>query len=84
MELGWFYSGRQIARYVPSRVTSLKPPRSKLTNPWTIVRSLDKHQWSMFLVGWLSWAWDAFDFFTVSLCCRSFGMTLPRITDTSQ
>jgi len=68
MELGWFYSGGQIARYIPGRITTLKPPRSKLTNPWTIIRSLDSHQWSMFLIGWLSWAWDAFDFFTVSLC----------------
>jgi SHS family lactate transporter-like MFS transporter len=67
MELGWFYSPRQIARYFPSRFTSLKPPRQKLGNPWTIIKQLDKHQWSMFLCGWLSWAWDAFDFFTVSL-----------------
>lgn len=31
------------------------------------MRQLDRHQWLMFLVGWFGWAWDAFDFFTVSL-----------------
>lgn len=67
MELGWFYSPRQIAAYIPGRVTSLKPPRTKLKNPWAIVRMLDAHQWAMFGVGFISWTWDAFDFFTVSL-----------------
>lgn len=28
---------------------------------------LDRHQWLMFLAGFLGWTWDAFDFFTVSL-----------------
>lgn len=67
MELGWFYSPQQIARYIPSRVTSLKPPRTKLKNPWKVVRMLDRHQWAMFGVGFAAWTWDAFDFFTVSL-----------------
>lgn len=71
MELGWFYSPRQIAHYFPSRITSLKPPRAKLDNPWKIIRQLDSHQWAMFCCGLLSWAWDAFDFFTVSLTCQS-------------
>lgn len=67
MELGWFYSPRQIAKYIPGRVTSLRPPRTKLRNPWAIVRLLDGHQWAMFGIGFVSWTWDAFDFFTVSL-----------------
>ena len=71
MDAGWFYSPSQIARYIPSRITSLKPPRNKVTNPWKIIRSLDSHQWNMFLVGWAGWTWDAFDFFTVSLCRKS-------------
>ena len=67
MDGGWFYSLDQIARYIPSRVTSLKPPSAKVKNPWTIVRSIDAHQWNMFFVGFAGWTWDAFDFFTVSL-----------------
>ena len=68
MENGWFYSPRQILHYFPSRFTSLKPPRTKLKDPWTIVKSIDRHQWALFGIGFWSWTWDAFDFFTVSLC----------------
>ncbi|KXT03684.1 hypothetical protein AC578_5169 [Pseudocercospora eumusae] len=67
MEAGWFYSPKQILQYIPSRVTSLKPPRSTLKDPYTILRQLDRHQWALFAIGFVSWAWDAFDFFTVSL-----------------
>ncbi|EXJ59258.1 MFS transporter, SHS family, lactate transporter [Cladophialophora yegresii CBS 114405] len=67
MAAGWFYSPRQIARYLLTRPTSLKPPRSHVRNPYTILKELDKHQWLMFLAGFLGWTWDAFDFFTVSL-----------------
>ncbi|KAK5109127.1 hypothetical protein LTR62_007489 [Meristemomyces frigidus] len=68
MEAGWFYSSRQIAHYFPSRFTSLKPPQTKLKNPIAVLRQLDGHQWNMFFIGFSAWAWDAFDFFTVSLC----------------
>ena len=74
MEAGWFYSGRQIRHYFPSRFTSLKPPKTKLKNPYAVLRQLDAHQvsqnqreigasaditqWNMFLVGFAAWAWD--------------------------
>lgn len=67
MAAGWFYSPSQIKRYFLTRVTSLKPPRTKLGNPYRILKELDKHQWLMFAAGFLGWTWDAFDFFTVSL-----------------
>ncbi|KAK5719454.1 hypothetical protein LTR15_007978 [Elasticomyces elasticus] len=68
MRAGWFYSGSQIARYFPSRVTSLTHfPRLEFKDPYKILRQLDRHQWNMFAVGFAAWAWDAFDFFTVSL-----------------
>ncbi|KAK4542483.1 hypothetical protein LTR36_006735 [Oleoguttula mirabilis] len=67
MALGWFYSPSQVLHYFPSRVTSLKPPRAQLKNPYAILRQLDAHQWNMFFVGFAAWAWDAFDFFTISL-----------------
>jgi len=53
MAAGWFYSPKQIARYFPARVTSLKPPGTKLKNPITILKQLDRHQWNMFLVGFV-------------------------------
>lgn len=68
MAAGWFYSPQQIKRYFLTRIPSLQPPRTKLRNPIHILRELDKHQWLMFLAGFLGWTWDAFDFFTVSLC----------------
>lgn len=68
MAAGWFYSPQQIKRYLLTRVTSLRPPRAKLRRPLHILRELDRHQWLMFLAGFLGWTWDAFDFFTVSLC----------------
>ncbi|SMR45120.1 unnamed protein product [Zymoseptoria tritici ST99CH_3D1] len=68
MEAGWFYSGHQIRRYFSTRLTSLRPPRAALKNPWEIVRELDGHQWAMFGVSFAAWTWDAFDFFTVGLC----------------
>jgi SHS family lactate transporter-like MFS transporter len=67
MAAGWFYSPSQIGRYLLSRPTSLKPPLTRLRNPISILKELDRHQWLMFLVGYLGWTWDAFDFFTVSL-----------------
>lgn len=67
MELGWFYSPRQIARYFATRISTLKPPRNEIRNPITVLKELDSHQWLLFLVGFLGWTWDAFDFFTVSL-----------------
>ncbi|KAI7215083.1 sugar transporter family protein [Hortaea werneckii] len=68
MRAGWFYSPSQIVRYALSRIPTLKPPRTKLKNPYTVLRQLNKHQWNMFAVGWAAWVWDSFDFFTVSLC----------------
>lgn len=68
MANGWFYSPAQIKKYALTRISSLKPPQTKLRNPIHILRQLDKHQWLMFSAGFLGWTWDAFDFFTVSLC----------------
>lgn len=68
MAAGWFYSPEQIKRYFATRITALRPPRTKLRNPVHVLRDLDRHQWLMFSVGFLSWVWDAFDFFTVSIC----------------
>ncbi|TGJ84241.1 hypothetical protein E0Z10_g4512 [Xylaria hypoxylon] len=68
MAAGWFYSPQQIVRYFVSRPASLKPPKTKLRNPIHVLKDLDRHQWLMFSVGFLSWTWDSFDFATVLLC----------------
>jgi hypothetical protein len=60
MAAGWFYSPEQIKRYILTRPTSLKPPRTKLRNPVAVLKELDRHQWLMFLAGFLGWTWDAF------------------------
>ncbi|KAJ5117597.1 carboxylic acid transporter [Penicillium atrosanguineum] len=67
MRSGWFYSPAQIFRYLCSRPTSLKPPKAKFENPIRILGRLNRHQWLMFLCGFIAWVWDAFDYFTVSL-----------------
>ncbi|KAI9707899.1 MAG: hypothetical protein M1820_004505 [Bogoriella megaspora] len=67
MAAGWFYSPKQIVRYLLTRPTSLKPPRARLGNIIRILGELDRHQWLMFTAGFIAWTWDAFDFFTVSL-----------------
>ncbi|KAF2968763.1 hypothetical protein GQX73_g4789 [Xylaria multiplex] len=68
MAAGWFYSRKQIARYLATRPSSLKPPKTKLRNPIHVLRDLDRHQWLMFSIGYISWTWDTFDFATVTLC----------------
>lgn len=84
MALGWFYSPSQIRRYILTRPTTLKPPRSSLRNPISILRELDNHQWQMFAIGFIGWTWDAFDFFTVSLCvteiAKDFGVANSQVT----
>lgn len=84
MAAGWFYSTEQVGRYLLTRPTSLKPPGTKLRNPIAVLRELDKHQWLMFLVGFLGWTWDAFDFFTVSLTvteiAEDFGKTNAQVS----
>ncbi|EGD92179.2 hypothetical protein H112_00253 [Trichophyton rubrum D6] len=79
MAAGWFYSPEQIQRYFMTRVSSLKPPKTELKNPYRILCELDSHQWLMFGVGFIAWVWDAFDFFTVSLTiteiATEFGVT---------
>ncbi|KAJ5115999.1 hypothetical protein N7456_000347 [Penicillium angulare] len=67
MAAGWFYSPSQISRYFATRITSLKPPKNKLRNPYAVLRELTSHQWLMFAAGFLGWTWDSFDFFSVSM-----------------
>lgn len=65
-------------RYLATRLPTLKPPMNKAPNPFRLVRLLNKQQWLFFLVGFLGWTWDAFDFFTVSLTVSDLAETFEK------
>ena len=56
-----------FGHYLTTRVPSLKPPMNKAPNPFKLLGLLNTQQWLFFLVAFIAWSWDAFDFFTVSL-----------------
>ncbi|CCH43459.1 Carboxylic acid transporter protein [Wickerhamomyces ciferrii] len=62
-----------ITEYLKTRVTTLIPTREELQkekealNPFPALKQMTWKQWQFFLVGFLAWTWDAFDFFTVSM-----------------
>ncbi|KAJ5948735.1 Major facilitator superfamily domain general substrate transporter [Penicillium verhagenii] len=56
-----------IGRYIATRIPTLVPPMNPAPNPFRALTLLNRQQWLFFLVGFLGWSWDAFDFFTVSL-----------------
>lgn len=59
-----------IAQYFATRLPTLRPPMNRAPNPFRLLRMLNRQQWLFFLIGFLGWTWDAFDFFTVSLVRR--------------
>lgn len=56
-----------IVQYFATRIPTLKPPMAKAPNPIRLLGMLSSQQWMFFLVAFLGWTWDAFDFFTVPL-----------------
>ena len=56
-----------IGTYIATRIPTLKPPMNKAPNPFKLLAMLSFQQWMFFLVAFIAWTWDAFDFFTVSL-----------------
>ena len=73
-----------VGRYLATRLPTLKPPMAKAPNPFKLLRLLNAQQWLFFLVAFLAWSWDAFDFFTVSLTVselsKQFDKTTAQIT----
>ena len=71
------YVQRKAARCLPVQGV-------KLINPYKALAQLNRHHWLMFWVGFLGWTWDAFDFFTVSLCvteiAKDFGVKNSDVT----
>ena len=65
-------------RYAATRLSTLKPPMTKAPNPIRLLRLLNTQQWLFFLVAFLAWSWDAFDFFTVSLTVTDLAKTFDK------
>ncbi|KAI1255649.1 hypothetical protein MGN70_002764 [Eutypa lata] len=74
------YHGMSPARYLATRVSSLKPPMAKAPNPIKLIRMLTRQQWAFFAIAFLAWTWDAFDFFTVSLTVHGLSETFDKTT----
>ncbi|KIX05199.1 uncharacterized protein Z518_06071 [Rhinocladiella mackenziei CBS 650.93] len=73
-----------VAKYAATRFTTLKPSMDKAPNPFKLLALLNTQQWLFFLVAFIAWSWDAFDFFTVSLTvsdlAEDFGKSNTDIT----
>ncbi len=78
------YEHMSVGRYLATRLPTLKPPMRRAPNPFKLLAMLNFQQWMFFLVGFIAWTWDAFDFFTVSLTvtplAEQFGKTSTDIT----
>ena len=81
---GFSHRHMSVREYAVTRFTSLKPPMAKAPNPIRLLLMLNRQQWLFFLVAFIAWTWDAFDFFTVSLTvtdlAETFGKTNADIT----
>ncbi|KEZ42249.1 hypothetical protein SAPIO_CDS6105 [Scedosporium apiospermum] len=64
--------------YLRTRVTTLRPPMHKVSNPIPLLRMLTGRQWAFFAVALSAWTWDALDFFTVSLTVTDLAKDLHR------
>lgn len=73
-----------VGEYAATRLSTLKPPMAKAPNPFKLLAMLNTQQWMFFLVAFIAWSWDAFDFFTVSLTvsdlAEDFGKSNTDIT----
>jgi len=73
-----------IKHYLITRLTSLAPPLTRIPNPFHLLGLLNTQQWLFFLVAFLGWTWDSYDFFTVTLVlpelARTFGQSKSDIT----
>jgi len=73
-----------IKNYFITRFTTLIPTREELRlekegiNPFPALRCMKWRQWQFFIVGFLAWTWDAFDFFAVSLNVSAIAQDLNK------
>lgn len=81
-----------IKSYFASRIPSLFVSKEELRqvkwseffNPFSVLSEMNFRQWNYFIVGFLGWTWDAFDFFAVSLnvpaIAKDFGVSNTDVT----
>lgn len=67
-----------VKHYLTTRLTTLAPPLTRIPNPFHLLRLLNTRQWLFFLVAFLGWTWDSFDFFTVTLILPELAATFDR------
>jgi SHS family lactate transporter-like MFS transporter len=70
----------QIARYLTTRFTTLIPPLTVPENPLKLLRTLNRQQTSFFMVAFLAWTWDTFDFCAVILNIVTIANTYQKPT----
>ncbi|KAI9770896.1 MAG: hypothetical protein M1840_002600 [Geoglossum simile] len=61
------FDSKSIGHYAATRFSTILPAFDPAPNPIKLLGMLNLQQWLFFLVAFLAWSWDAFDFFTVSL-----------------
>lgn len=71
-------AGMTAGQYLASRAPTLRPAMAPLANPFKTLALLNRQQWLFFLVGFLAWALDAMDFFTVSLTITNLAKEFHR------
>jgi len=69
-----------IFKYLISRFTTLKPPLIVPPNPIKLLCMLNRRQTAFFLVAFLAWTWDSFDFVSVTLNIIEIGETYNKST----
>ncbi|KAN0069063.1 Major facilitator superfamily domain containing protein [Elaphomyces granulatus] len=71
-------------QYLSTRLSTLRPPMNPAPNPIKALTLLNRQQWMFFLIAFLGWTWDAFDFFSVSISvtplAKYFGKEASDIT----
>lgn len=67
-----------VSRFVLTRIPTLMPPMNDVPNPIKTLGLLNTQQWLFFLVAFLGWTWDAFDFFSVSLTATELATTFNK------
>lgn len=80
------FTSKSIGRYFGSRFKSLFVPKDELAqytyqdifNPFHTLHEVNAKQWNFFLLGFVAWTWDAFDFFTTSLNVHNIADSLDR------
>ncbi|KAF2732050.1 MFS general substrate transporter [Polyplosphaeria fusca] len=67
-----------ILGYMQDRIKTLKPSLDIANDPISLLCSLNGHQWANFIVGFLAWSWDAFDFHSVTITYAELSRTFNR------